>query len=128
VKKGKTSVLKADEARELLDSIPLKIGPKPKEGEDDNRPPPHRPPRPGRSSPRWFSLLPGSCDGHDAVEDYFVQGRRSWLRLHEKGGKHHEMPCHHNLEEYLDAYVKTAGIEDDKKGPLFRTAPRDRER
>jgi integrase/recombinase XerD len=58
------------------------------------------------------------------VEDYFVQGRRSWLRLHEKGGKHHEMPCHHSLEEYLDGYVKAAGIEEDKKGPLFRTAPR----
>ena len=58
------------------------------------------------------------------VEDYFVQGRRSWLRLHEKGGKHHEMPCHHSLEEYLDGYVKAAGIEEDKKGPLFRTVPR----
>ena len=51
------------------------------------------------------------------VEDYFVQGRRSWLRLHEKGGKHHEMPCHHSLEEYLDGYVKAAGIEEDKKVP-----------
>jgi site-specific recombinase XerD len=26
------------------------------------------------------------------VEDYFQQGRRSWLRLHEKGGKRHEVP------------------------------------
>jgi integrase/recombinase XerD len=24
------------------------------------------------------------------VEDYFQQSRRSWLRLHEKGGKRHE--------------------------------------
>ena len=39
VKKGKTPVLKADEARQLLDSIPLKIGPEPKDGEADNRPP-----------------------------------------------------------------------------------------
>jgi hypothetical protein len=31
------------------------------------------------------------------------------------------MPCHHSLEEYLDGYVKAAGIEEDKKGPLFRT-------
>ena len=45
-----------------------------------------------------------------------------WLRLHEKGGKHHEMPAHHNLEEYLDAYIEAAGIAEDKKGPLFRTA------
>jgi integrase len=32
------------------------------------------------------------------VRDYFVQGRRGWVRLHEKGGKEHEVPCHHNLE------------------------------
>jgi len=55
------------------------------------------------------------------VEDYFQQGRRSWLRLHEKGGKRHEVPCHHSLDEYLDAWITAAGIGDDKKGPLFRT-------
>jgi site-specific recombinase XerD len=56
------------------------------------------------------------------VEDYYSQGRRAWLRLHEKGGKVHDMPCHHNLEAYLDSYVAAAGIAGDKKGPLFRTA------
>ena len=39
------------------------------------------------------------------VEDYYPQGKRWWLRLHEKGGKRHEVPCHHTLEEYLDAYL-----------------------
>jgi site-specific recombinase XerD len=56
------------------------------------------------------------------VEDYFPQGKRWWLRLHEKGGKNHEMPVHHTLEEYLDSYVRAAGIGEDKKGPLFRVA------
>jgi integrase len=56
------------------------------------------------------------------VEDYFPQGKRWWLRLHEKGGKHHEMPVHHTLEEYLDGYIQAAGIDGDKKGPLFRSA------
>ena len=56
------------------------------------------------------------------VEDYFPQGKRWWLRLHEKGGKHHEMPVHHSLEAYLDEYVRAAGIAEDKKGPLFRAA------
>ncbi len=46
------------------------------------------------------------------VEDYYAQGRRSWLRLHEKGGKQHEMPAHHYLEAYIDAYVEAAGIAD----------------
>ena len=58
------------------------------------------------------------------VEDYFQQGRRSWLRLHEKGGKRHEVPCHHSLDEYLDAWIAAAGIGDDKKGSLFRTFKR----
>jgi site-specific recombinase XerD len=57
-----------------------------------------------------------------AVEDYFPQKKRWWLRLHEKNGKVNEMPCHHKLEGYLDAYVKAAGIADDRKGPLFRAA------
>jgi integrase/recombinase XerD len=55
------------------------------------------------------------------VEDYFQQGRRSWLRLHEKGGKRHEVPCHHALDEYLDVWIRAAGIGEDKKGPLFRS-------
>ena len=55
------------------------------------------------------------------VEDYYPNGRRWWLRLHEKGGKFHEMPAHHNAEEYLDAYIEAAGIADDRKGPLFRS-------
>jgi integrase/recombinase XerD len=45
-----------------------------------------------------------------------------WLRLHEKGGKNHEMPVHHSLEAYLDAYLQAAGIGEDKKGALFRAA------
>ena len=44
------------------------------------------------------------------VRDYFVQGRRGWVRLHEKGGKEHEVPCHHSLEQYLDEYIAAAGI------------------
>jgi integrase len=55
------------------------------------------------------------------VEDYFLQGRRSWVRLHEKGGKRHEVPCHHSLDEYLDAWIAAAKIVEDKKGPLFRS-------
>jgi integrase/recombinase XerD len=55
------------------------------------------------------------------VEDYFSQKKRWWLRLHEKNGKVNEMPCHHKLETYLDAYIQTAGIESNRKGPLFQS-------
>ena len=58
------------------------------------------------------------------VEDVYVQNRRLWVRLHEKGGKRHEMPCHHNLETYLHAYIDGCGLAGDPKGPLFRTIGR----
>ena len=51
------------------------------------------------------------------VEDYYPKGKRWWVRLHEKGGKRHEMPAHHNLEAYLDAYIEAAGIRDGGKVP-----------
>jgi integrase len=56
------------------------------------------------------------------VEDYFPNGKRWWLRLHEKGGKRHEMPAHHKLEHFLDEYLDAAGIRDASKTPLFRSA------
>jgi site-specific recombinase XerD len=56
------------------------------------------------------------------LEDYFPQKKRWWLRLREKNGKLNEMPCHHKLETYLDAFIEAAGIKGDGKGPLFRAA------
>jgi integrase/recombinase XerD len=56
------------------------------------------------------------------VEDWYFQTRRWWVRLHEKGGKRHEMPAHHNLELYVAAYIEAAGIGSEKDTPLFRTA------
>ncbi len=58
------------------------------------------------------------------VEDVFVAQRRLWVRLNEKGGKRHQMPCHHNLETYLAAYIDGCGLSSDPKGPLFRTISR----
>ena len=49
---------------------------------------------------------------------------RHQVRLREKGGKPHAMPCHHRLEEYLHAYLVVTGIDSDPKGPLFRTIGR----
>lgn len=58
------------------------------------------------------------------VEDVYVQQRRLWVRLREKGGKAHSMPCHHTLEAYLHAYLDGTGIAAESKGPLFRTIAR----
>jgi integrase len=56
------------------------------------------------------------------VEDYYTEGRRAWVRLHEKGGKRHEVPAHHHAEAYVDAYLEAAGIAGEQKSPLFRSA------
>jgi integrase len=55
------------------------------------------------------------------VEDYFPNGKRWWVRLQEEGGKRHEMPAHHKLEQFLDEYLAAAGIGDHDKTPLFRS-------
>jgi len=56
------------------------------------------------------------------VEDYYIIGRKGRVRLHEKGGKEHEIPCHRLLDEYLEEYIKSVGIESDAKSPLFRSS------
>jgi integrase len=110
VKRGKTPVLTAGQARELLDSINTSK----------------------MASLRdrailgvmifSFSRVGAVCAMN--VEDYYQDGKRWWLRLHEKGGKRHEVPAHHNAEAYLDAYREAAGGAG--KAPLFRTLDRAR--
>ena len=56
-------------------------------------------------------------------QDYFLQGTRGWLRLHEKGGKRHDVPAHHRAEAAVDAYLVANGIED-AKAPLFQSVDR----
>ena len=56
------------------------------------------------------------------MEDVYIQKRRLWVRLHEKGGKLHQMPCNHNLEEHLQAYLAGTGIAEHAKGYLFRSS------
>ncbi len=57
------------------------------------------------------------------VEDLRPRGASWTIRLHEKGGKQHSMPCHHALAEALHAYIAAAGFAEDRKGFLFRTSP-----
>lgn len=108
VKKGKTPVLTADEARALLDSIDISTPV-------------------GRRDRALIGLMVYTFARVGAalqmrVEDVYTQGRRTWARLHEKGGKRHEMPCHHNLDEYLHAYIDGSRLCVEPKGWLFRTA------
>src|SRR6266851_8501743 len=126
VKKGKTPVLTAEEARELLDSIPL-VRNTGRRRQRDRWQESQNPALVGLRDRALIAVMVYSFARINAVLemkvcDYFVQGRRGWVRLHEKGGKEHELPCNHNLERYIDEYIAAAGIAGDPDGPLFRTA------
>lgn len=110
VRRGKTPVLEPSEARALLDAIDVST-------------------IAGLRDRALIGLMVYSFARIGAalgmkIEDAYIQQRRLWVRLHEKGGKRHDMPCHHNLETYLHAYIEAAGFGCDLKGPLFRTIGR----
>jgi site-specific recombinase XerD len=117
VKKGKTPVLTSEETRVLLDSIPTTS-------------------MTGRLAGSIAGLRDRALIGTMVytfarinavlglrVEDYYIQGRRGWMNLREKGGKQHAVPCHHNLEQYLDEYLAAAGPLA-KSAPLFQSLDR----
>ncbi|MGH9611139.1 MAG: tyrosine-type recombinase/integrase [Bryobacteraceae bacterium] len=110
VMKGTTAVISSEEARELLASLDLShvVGLRDR----------------ALIATMAYSFARVGAVVNLKVEDYYPQKKRWWLRLREKNGKVNEMPCHHKLEAYLDAYIAAAGIANDRKGPLFRSAIR----
>ena len=86
VRKGKTSVLSADEMRGLLAAIDTTS-------------------LLGLRDRALIALMGytfarvGAATGLK-VENFYVQKRCGWVRLHEKGGKVAELPCHDNLDQY----------------------------
>ncbi len=58
------------------------------------------------------------------LEDFYTERTKGWFRLHEKGGKRHEVPAHHNAAAYVDAHLEAAGIGQERKSPLFRSIDR----
>ena len=112
VKTGKTPVLTAEETRELLDAIDTDT-------------------LVGLRDRALIGLMVYSFARVTAavamkVADYYTQGKRSFFRLHEKGGKYNVVPAHHVAQGYFDDYVKAASIAGDKKRPLFRSSGRGR--
>ena len=108
IEKGKTPVLSVEEMRRLFDSIDTSS-------------------IIGLRDRALIGLMVYSFDRVSAittmkVKDHFPKGRRTFIRLHEKGGKYHEVPVHHKAEEFLDAYIEAAGIAEEKNTPLFRSA------
>ena len=110
LRKGLTPVLTAEEARALFDAIDVTTVA-------------------GLRDRALIGVMVYSFARVGAVvalntEDYFPQGKRFWFRLHEKGGKLHDVPAHHKAEEYLDAYLAAVSNNSQKGQPLFRTLDR----
>ena len=107
LKRGKTPILSKDETRMLLESIDISsvVGLRDR----------------ALIAIMVYSFARVGAVVGMRVGDYYKNGKRWWLRLHEKGGKFHEVPAHHKLEEYIDAYMNVSGLWEDRKGPLFRT-------
>jgi len=108
MKRGKTPVLAPEDARNLLEAIPTDalIGLRDR----------------ALIGTMVYTFARVGAAVALSAGDYFPQGKRWWLRLHEKGGKLHEVPVHHKLEEYLDTYLDALGRDLPDKAPLFRTA------
>jgi len=107
VKKGKTPVLSAQEVRALIDAIDTStvIGLRDR----------------ALIGLMVYTFARVGAATQMRLEDVYVQARKTWVRLHEKGGKDHEMPCHGNLEAWLRAYIDGASLVGGKTY-LFRTA------
>ena len=106
VTKGATPVLSPAEARKLLETIDMGS-------------------MAGLRDRALLSVMLYSFARVSAVlgmrrQDYFEQGSRGWLRLHEKGAKRHDVPAHHRAAAALDGYVEAAGLEEPKVA-LFQT-------
>ena len=105
VKRGKTPVWSREDAMRLLESIPR----------DDLA---------GVRDRALISTMLYSFARVSAVlslkrQDFYYQGPRRWIRFHEKGGKEHEMPAHHQIEEAIDEYLSKVSIENGQ--PLFQS-------
>ena len=108
VRRGKTPSMSAEEARELLDGIDVTNI----RGLRDR----------AIIGVMLFSFARVGAVVAMDVEDYFRQKNRRWFRLHEKGGKRHDLPAHPLAETYVSTYLAAAGRSEGT--PLFRTINR----
>ena len=110
VKRGKTVVLAPDEARQIIDAIDVST----LRGQRDR----------ALIGLMVYTFARVAAALQMTVADVFHERRRLWVRLHEKGGKEHVMPCHHNLEAWLQDYLDKTALAADPKAILFQSMPR----
>jgi len=107
MKRGKTPALSSEQARALLDSVDTSnvVGLRDR----------------ALIAVMVYAFARVSAALGMRVCDYYPRGKRYWIRLHEKGGKFHEVPAHCTAEAYMDTYIHAAGISAEPDSPLFRT-------
>ena len=110
---GKTPVLSIDETRALLRSIPTHTI----AGLRDR----------ALIGVMVYSFARISAALRLNTGDVYREQHRLKLRLTEKGGKRHQMPCHHTLETYLTEYIESADLRIKPGTPLFQSLSRHRE-
>ena len=108
VRQGKTPLLDAEQTRHLLDSIPLNniVGLRDR----------------AIIGTMVFSLARVGAVAAMSVGDYYLSGQLRFFRLHEKGGKIHQVPAHHNAVIYVGEYLDAAGLWNQFNAPLFQAA------
>ena len=118
VKRGKTPVLLPEQARQLLDSIPLEniVGFRDR----------------AIIGVMCYTFGRVQAIADMVVPDYYLSGARRWFRLHEKGGRLHLVPAHHNAQDYVDAFLAESGLlhlpaRKLKTTPLFPAVDRRRQ-
>lgn len=105
---GRTPVLEREDARRLLDSIDTSTV----VGARDR----------ALMTVMLFSFARVGAVVTMKVGDYRQSGRDATLNLHEKGGKFHRVPAHHQIIESLDLYLERGGLGDAASDPLWQAA------
>lgn len=110
--KGKTPTLTDGEFLDLMDAIPTHT-------------------IAGRRDRAFIALLCYTWPRVSAAlnlkrKDYYAKGKRWFVFLGEKGGKHNEVLVHHKAQDELDAYIATANITGPEEY-LFRSLNRKRQ-
>lgn len=107
---GKTPHLAADEARMLLDAIDINTAK-------------------GLRDRALIALMTYTFARIGAAlklkhEDLYWQEGRLWVRLSEKGGRTHCLPCHHKLEQWMQEYLVYSAYNQSKTPFVFVTIDR----
>jgi len=125
---GITPIMEAEQMRHLLDSIPItrKVKIPAKHGGGHKEVPDIK----GLRDRAVIAIMGYTFGRVSAVVgvkrgDYRLEGKRARLRLLEKGNKEKLVWLHREAEEFLDAYIAAAGIED-KEAPLFQSVDKAR--